>query len=72
MTRGLGLPGVGRPQGGLALIAVLLVLALLLTVVGEFTEGPPTVSIKDGETLQPLEAHSHDHFKSRGLMRPSR
>ncbi len=51
MTRGLGLPGVGRPQGGLALIAVLLVLALLLTVVGEFTvamrfEGATTLNFQ--------------------------
>jgi thiamine-monophosphate kinase len=45
---------------------------LPLAIVGEFTEGPATVSLKDGETLKPLEAHSHDHFKSRGLARPDR
>lgn len=33
----LPLPGVARPEGGVALILVLLVLAMLLAVVGEFT-----------------------------------
>jgi thiamine-monophosphate kinase len=42
---------------------------LRLSVVGEFTEGPPTVSMKDGETLMPLEVQSHDHFRRRGLAR---
>ena len=45
---------------------------LPLTVVGEFTEGPPTVSMKDGDTLKPLEAQSHDHFRRRGLARKGR
>jgi thiamine-monophosphate kinase len=39
---------------------------LPLTVVGEFTEGPATVSVKMGETLKPLEWQSHDHFRRRG------
>jgi uncharacterized protein (DUF2062 family) len=37
---------------------------------GEFTEGPPTVSIQDGETLKHLESHAHDHFKSRDFLAP--
>jgi len=45
---------------------------LPLTIVGEFTEGPPTVSIQDGETIKHLESHAHDHFKSRGLPRSGR
>lgn len=42
---------------------------LPLTVIGEFTEGPASVSVKDGETLMPLEPQSHDHFRRRGLGR---
>jgi thiamine-monophosphate kinase len=42
---------------------------LPLTVIGEFTEGPASVSVKDGETLRPLEPQSHDHFRRRGLGR---
>lgn len=45
---------------------------LPLTVVGEFTEGPPTVSMKDGDKLKPLAADAHDHFKRRGLARKAR
>jgi thiamine-monophosphate kinase len=40
---------------------------LPLTVVGEFTEGPATVSVKEGERLKPLEPQSHDHFRRKGL-----
>lgn len=40
---------------------------LPLTVVGEFTEGPATVSVKDGDSLKPLEPQSHDHFRKKGL-----
>lgn len=40
---------------------------LALSVVGEFTEGPATVSVKEGDSLKPLEAQSHDHFRRKGL-----
>lgn len=40
---------------------------LPLTIVGEFTEGPATVSLKDGDSLKPLEVQSHDHFRRKGL-----
>lgn len=45
---------------------------LPLTIVGEFTEGPPTVSVKSGDSLKPLELRSHDHFRQRGLKRERR
>lgn len=45
---------------------------LPLTIVGEFTEGPPTVSVQDGETLTPLDTQGHDHFRAKGLSRPGR
>ncbi len=38
---------------------------LPLAVVGEFTPGPPEVSLKKGETLAPLAAESHEHFRAR-------
>jgi thiamine-monophosphate kinase len=33
-----------------------------VTDVGEFTPGPPTVSVKFGEALRRLKPRSHDHF----------
>ena len=44
---------------------------LKLTVIGEFTEGPATVSVKDGDALKPLEMRAHDHFKGRGPVKPA-
>lgn len=38
---------------------------LPLAVVGEFTPGPPSVSLKSGETLSPLAPESHEHFRTR-------
>ncbi len=40
---------------------------LPLTIVGEFTEGPPVVSVREGERIKPLEAQAHDHFRRHGL-----
>jgi hypothetical protein len=34
-----------------------------LTVVGEFTSGPPALSLKFGDALRRLRPKSHDHFK---------
>ncbi len=38
---------------------------LRLTVLGEFTAGPPEVSLRIGAHLAPLPAAAHDHFRSR-------
>lgn len=44
---------------------------LPLTVIGEFSEGPPIVSMREGGALRPLEVRAHDHFKSRGPGQPA-
>lgn len=36
-----------------------------LAVIGEFSEGPPAISLKRGERLGPLPAGGHDHFRSK-------
>jgi thiamine-monophosphate kinase len=33
------------------------------TEIGEFIDGPPTVSIRSGVTLRPLEAAAYEHFR---------
>jgi len=42
---------------------------LPVTVVGEFAEGPPAVSMKFGDRLKKLRAKSHEHFKDPGNRR---
>jgi thiamine-monophosphate kinase len=39
---------------------------LAITPVGEFTAGPPGVSLKFGEALKRLRPRSHDHFRDPG------
>jgi thiamine-monophosphate kinase len=50
------------PENLEALQKVALVWDVPLTVIGEFTAGPPRVSVKFGDTLRRLKPQSHDHF----------
>jgi thiamine-monophosphate kinase len=52
-----------------ALKDVAVVWDLPVTVVGEFADGPPVVSMKFGDRLKKLRAKSHEHFKDPGNRR---
>lgn len=57
------------PEAIDALRDVAVVWEVPITIIGQFAEGEPSVSLRFGEALRKLRPKSHDHFKHLGALR---